>query len=204
MIKGLDGTTGENSKLWACGKYFDTHNFFSYYGRAIHKYPNFQEITLTGGSIKHASGGANYTMIVYDNGDLVGIGDNIDGNLGFSNTVTYLLNNDNTGIGTTVEVGQYTPNTFGLFDMMGNVDEWTLDNYQADVSYPLENTFINQRVAKGGSFLDKDDDCRIASRKKYSSRACFSSEKLGFRLCLRRFDDAEKAKWGWNVNDNDC
>jgi|HubBroStandDraft_4_1064222.scaffolds.fasta_scaffold15114_3 formylglycine-generating enzyme required for sulfatase activity len=57
-------------------------------------------------------------------------------------------------------VGSFAPNSFGLYDMVGNVWEWvedcyhpsyslTLMNGSADVSYPCEN-----RVIRGGSFID--------------------------------------------------
>jgi formylglycine-generating enzyme required for sulfatase activity len=68
------------------------------------------------------------------------------------------------GYGTTAPVGSYAPNGFGLFDMAGNVWEWTTDWYggseaaSRDPSQP--SVGIPRKVLKGGSFLCADSYCR--------------------------------------------
>ena len=86
------------------------------------------------------------------------------------------------GYGTTTAVGSYRPNGYGLFDMAGNVWEWTADWYadrhddtaqsccapsnprgpgMAESFDPRQPQFrVPRRVIKGGSFLCADSYCR--------------------------------------------
>jgi formylglycine-generating enzyme len=81
------------------------------------------------------------------------------------------------GYGRTTRVGSYPPNGFGLFDMAGNVWEWTADWYSArhpdgtcciprdPRGGPAEDSQDGQfpvprKVIKGGSFLCADSYCR--------------------------------------------
>lgn len=87
----------------------------------------------------------------------------------------------------TQPVGGKLANSFGLFDMSGNVLEWTMDWYgeypagtegSSDVDPTgLENG--SERVGRGGSWLHYADECRSASRFNLSSG---SGYYLGFRL----------------------
>jgi formylglycine-generating enzyme len=84
-----------------------------------------------------------------------------------------------TGYGTTKPVGSFPPNGYGLYDMAGNVWEWTTDWYGRDrvatpccaaESYdPAQPQFsIPRKVIKGGSFLCADNYCmryRPAARR---------------------------------------
>ena len=77
--------------------------------------------------------------------------------------------------------GQYAegatrkPNAWGIYDMHGNVAEWTLDEYDKDF-YAKANGVVHQpwnkpasiysRVYRGGSWDDEAEDLRSAARKK--------------------------------------
>jgi formylglycine-generating enzyme required for sulfatase activity len=71
------------------------------------------------------------------------------------------------------KVGTKKPNPWGLYDMHGNVMEWTLDQYIADAyskrtgvtENPLEMpTTLYPRVARGGSWYDPPEYLRSAAR----------------------------------------
>ncbi|MBN8564364.1 MAG: SUMF1/EgtB/PvdO family nonheme iron enzyme [Leptolyngbya sp. UWPOB_LEPTO1] len=93
---------------------------------------------------------------------------------------------------TTIEVGSFPPNAFGLYDMHGNVREWCADpwhdsytNAPADgrvweVESDREN---NLRVLRGGSWVNNPWICRSASRYDIAAGTC--SDLIGFRVvCL--------------------
>ncbi len=76
------------------------------------------------------------------------------------------------------KVGTKKPNAFGLHDMHGNVAEWTMDMYSPDGYSPSATTSKNPwvkpttlypRVVRGGSWMDKAEDLRSASRKGSSA-----------------------------------
>ncbi len=112
------------------------------------------------------------------------------------------------GFGTTSPVGAFPPNGFGLYDMAGNVWEWTADWYREDRfvgsapccvprdprgATPEESLDPNQsqfgtprRVVKGGSFLCADSYCmryRPAARRPQAIDTGMSH--IGFR-CVDR------------------
>lgn len=68
-------------------------------------------------------------------------------------------------------VGQLKPNKWGLFDMLGNLSEWTIDQY--DAGYYNSMTGKNPgtvpgakypKTVKGGSYLDDSQELRCANR----------------------------------------
>jgi formylglycine-generating enzyme len=101
------------------------------------------------------------------------------------------------GYGRTAPVGSYPPNGYGLYDMAGNVWEWTTDWYTgtraaqsccAEDSYdPAQPQFkIARKVIKGGSFLCADNYClryRPAARRPQMVDTGMSH--IGFR-CVKR------------------
>lgn len=76
-------------------------------------------------------------------------------------------------------VGQKKPNPWGLFDMHGNVAEWTIDGYDADtyaqrkagavapMSRPSE---LYPRSVRGGSYNDEPEQLRSAARRGSQER----------------------------------
>ncbi|WP_328353022.1 formylglycine-generating enzyme family protein [Mycobacterium sp. NBC_00419] len=101
------------------------------------------------------------------------------------------------GYGRTAPVGSFPPNGYGLFDMAGNVWEWTSDWYvdtragdpcceagSYDAGQPQFK--VPRKVIKGGSFLCADNYClryRPAARRPQMVDTGMSH--IGFR-CVKR------------------
>lgn len=74
----------------------------------------------------------------------------------------------------TAPVGQKKPNEWGLYDMMGNVAEWTYDQYIPDYYTQFEDKTAENPVAiptelyphsvRGGSYESEADELRSAAR----------------------------------------
>ena len=72
------------------------------------------------------------------------------------------------------KVGQKKPNPWGLYDIIGNVDEWTLDQYDPDYYQQFTETVTEPwnkatqpypHVVRGGSWQDDADKLRSACRR---------------------------------------
>ncbi len=95
--------------------------------------------------------------------------------------------NYNKNIGFPVNVGTYSPNPFGLYDMCGNVWEWCNDkygDYSSDSAYnptgPLTGLYS---VARGGCWGDHYRYCRTAFRRNF--RRSYALSSIGFRVVRR-------------------
>jgi len=85
--------------------------------------------------------------------------------------------------GTTHTVGQKTPNAWGLYDMHGNVWEWSLDWYQATLEGgddPDGADSGSDRVKRGGCWNHAASYCRSAARYYYTPS--IRDYNIGFRL----------------------
>jgi sulfatase modifying factor 1 len=90
------------------------------------------------------------------------------------------------GYGATTPVGSYPANGYGLFDMAGNVWEWTRTWFDPRFDPAQPRVRIPRRVVKGGSFLCADSYCaryRPAARRPQMIDTGMSH--IGFR-CVRR------------------
>ena len=84
---------------------------------------------------------------------------------------------------TTVEVGSFSPNTFGLYDMHGNVSEWVWDYYgsygteeQTDPTGPETGSL---RVYRGGGWND------FAKNMRSAYRATLEQDHGSFNIGIR-------------------
>lgn len=84
---------------------------------------------------------------------------------------------------TTVDVGSFSPNQFGLYDMHGNVSEWVWDYYgtynteaQTDPTGPETGTL---KIYRGGGWND------FAKNMRSAYRATLAADKGSFNIGIR-------------------
>ncbi len=118
----------------------------------------------------------------------------------WGNTIDSTHANYGNKVGGTTAVGKYTTNGYGLYDMIGNVWEWCLDEYNenfyasspdrnplsgaSSIKWLLDNCtkVKSYRVLRGGSWLDTALDVWVTTR--YSYRPAVTHDIVGFR-CVR-------------------
>ena len=90
----------------------------------------------------------------------------------------------------TTDVGIFPPNSFGLHDMHGNIEEWCKDTYKNNYegaptdgsaySSGHDNDFHDFRIVRGGIWFTHALSCRSADRNPFSR--AFRWSYLGFRV----------------------
>ena len=119
--------------------------------------------------------------------------------------------------GTYHKVGTKKPNAWGLYDMLGNVMEWTLDQYAPYTDAPAVNPWVKAttpypHAVRGGSWNDDESKVRCAARvaseapwKKQDPQLPKSiwymtdAQWLGFRLVRpATLPSAEEMYRAWN------
>jgi eukaryotic-like serine/threonine-protein kinase len=79
-------------------------------------------------------------------------------------------------------VRQFPPNPWGIYDLHGNVAEWTADLYATRAATALTDpkpvTTGDRGLVKGGAWDDDPEDCRIAVRETARS----GSKRIGMRF----------------------
>ena len=104
----------------------------------------------------------------------------------------------------TAPVASYPPNTFGLYDMSGNVWEWTQDWYHTKyygelaakkspakdpkgpkAAFNPNNPYTQEKVIRGGSFLCNAAYCAsYRASARMASEPMSAAEHIGFRTVL--------------------
>jgi len=88
----------------------------------------------------------------------------------------------------TTEVGKFPPNSFGLYDMHGNVWEWCADPWHTNYDdAPTDGSIWTEgedpsRLLRGGSWFDAPLHCRCANRGNNASVS--RPYNIGFRLVV--------------------
>ena len=94
----------------------------------------------------------------------------------------WTVHNCDDGYEATAPVGSFKPNAFGLFDMLGNVWEWTCSEYKASYDGSEQKCAVsaNYYSLRGGSWFDIPRWVRAADRG--SGDPDTRDNLVGFRL----------------------
>ena len=119
------------------------------------------------------------------------------------------------------DVSTKSANELGICDMTGNVYEWCWDGYTSNYNNKSETnptgpTYSTYKVARGGSFVDNFDYCRVSFRTAIQSSekrnnlgfrvACSSEETIGYFRHQKDIEDQklklqEKKLQVWSFTD---
>jgi formylglycine-generating enzyme required for sulfatase activity len=92
----------------------------------------------------------------------------------------------------TRDVGQYSPNAWGFYDMHGNVREWVADWYGGYTVGPLTDpsgaTSGSNRVNRGGAWWDTG--IYLRSGVRYSADLNYINGGVGFRIAFQDINNA--------------
>lgn len=91
------------------------------------------------------------------------------------------------GYAVTAPVGSLAPSKYQLYDMLGNVSEWTCSRYQSDYNRDAtecmeKNPETERRTVRGGSWDDTPRMVRVSDRDGRHPK--LQENDLGFRLVL--------------------
>ena len=119
--------------------------------------------------------------------------------------------------GTYHPIGTKKPNAWGLYDMLGNVMEWTLDQYKPYANAAAENPWVRSTTSyphavRGGSW--NDEAAKVSCTVRVASEAAWkrldpqlpksvwymtNAQWLGFRLIRpAKLPTAEEMYRAWN------
>ncbi len=105
---------------------------------------------------------------------------------------------------TTVPVDSFSPNTWGLYNMHGNVSEWVWDYYGAydteEVTDPVGPTSGNLKVYRGGGWNDFAKNMRSAYRATMEED--MGSFNIGIRLVRNATDRPENKIESHHITEN--
>jgi formylglycine-generating enzyme required for sulfatase activity len=118
---------------------------------------------------------------------------NYDGNYNYINDIKTTYQQ------MTVPIGIFPPNVFGIYDMHGNIWEWTCSEYSENYGEQLETKILNQQqaidkrmVVRGGSWYSSAVNCRSANRYHVASNSW--DNDIGFRVVISAYFNGEDFK----------
>lgn len=88
----------------------------------------------------------------------------------------------NDGVLLLADIGRYQPNAWGLQDMIGNVAEWTREDYQPHPGQTATVTDKASKTVRGGSWNERPKESRASSRVDYP--AWQRVYNVGFRVVI--------------------